>query len=249
MSSAGVSPGRGCSGRAKVTVVLARRLRPRPLGITSAVPSMWTGMIGAPAVSASSETPCAVAVRAGAAGALREEQHVAAVAQVGGRRGEAAALAAAAVERERVDPEGAGDRVAALAVEAVARGADDGPRAPRVRAARAARAACRCRSRGWARGSRAGARGSGPRRRSRSAARPAASRGTAAPAGRPRAASAGRRSRSHAWSSTPRSDHGSLPAETVRHLRGVDSRRVRVGARELLQPAPAGGELHASTCA
>ena len=131
MSSA--APGRGCSGRAKVTVVFARRLRPRPLGITSAVPSMWTGMIGAPAVSASSATPCAVALGAGAAGALREEQDVAAVAQVRGRRGEAAALAAAAVEREGVDPEARGDRVAALAVEAVAGGADDGARAPGVR--------------------------------------------------------------------------------------------------------------------
>ena len=57
VSWSGVSPGRGWIGRPNVTVVLWRRLRPRPLGITSAVPSMWTGTIGALAVSASSATP------------------------------------------------------------------------------------------------------------------------------------------------------------------------------------------------
>src|SRR5262249_55211686 len=57
VSSCGVSPGRGWMGRAKRTVVRARRLSPRPLGMISALPVMWMGMIGASAVSASSATP------------------------------------------------------------------------------------------------------------------------------------------------------------------------------------------------
>src|SRR5262249_8799311 len=57
VSSAGVSASRGYSGRPKLTVVCARRSSPRPFGITSPLPAMWTGTTGTPDDSASSATP------------------------------------------------------------------------------------------------------------------------------------------------------------------------------------------------
>src|SRR5262249_4453147 len=57
VSSSGVSATRGKIGRLNATEVLARRLRPRFLGMISALPLIWTGMIGTSATSASSATP------------------------------------------------------------------------------------------------------------------------------------------------------------------------------------------------
>ena len=133
MSSAGASASRGCSGRPKLTVVRARRSRPRPFGITSALPATWTGTIGTRRRQRQLRHAGVVALRARAARALREEQNVPALAQVRRRARQAPALAATAIEGERVDPQARHQRAAAAAVEAVARGPHDGARPPRPR--------------------------------------------------------------------------------------------------------------------